>query len=97
MNYRNVYRALSVKNTYLILREIYEGCLVNDFRSFDYLKTCFKMNQSTLRRITNRLSACGLIESKKTSTSEDKRKRVYVICDQQLIEKISDVTEYIAR
>lgn len=97
MNYRNVFRALSVKNAYSVLREIYEGCLVNDYRSFEDLKECLKMNKSTLRRITNRLSACGIIESVRDNTIKDGRKRAFIISDQELIEKISDIIEYMTR
>lgn len=97
MNYRNVYRALSIKNAYLVLKDIYDGCLVCEYRSFDTLKNNLRINKATLRRITNRLSNCGLINSIKDSSITDGRKRVYVITDSELMEKISELTQYIAR
>ena len=97
MNYRNVYRALSVKNAYLVLREVYKGVLENNPRSFDDLQKNLKLNKSTLRRITNRLSASRLIFSSKYEYMNDKRKRVYVIWDSFLIESISKITDYMSQ
>ena len=97
MNYRNVYRALSIRDAFIVLKEIHDGCLVCEYRSFDYLKDNLKINKATLRRITNRLSNCGLINSVKDSSIGDGRKRVYVVTDTELVEKLSDVTQYIAR
>lgn len=96
MNYRNVYRALSVKNAYIVMAEIYEGCQINDFRSFEDILKRLKMNKATLRRITNRLSRSGVINSVKDENNPDKRKRVYVIADKELIEKLINLTQYIA-
>lgn len=97
MNYRNVYRVMSVKNAYIVLMEIYNGCKTDDFRSFQDLRESIRMNKSTLRRITNRLSSCGLIRSIKDNRMFDGRKKVFVITDKELVEKMSDLTQYIAQ
>lgn len=97
MNYRNIYRVLSVKNAYFVLKEIYEGCKIDSFKSFEEIRKTVKMGKPTLRRITNRLSACGLIESRKDTSTKDGRKRVFVVTDIELIEKLIEITEYIAR
>lgn len=97
MNYRNVYRALSVKNAYAVLREVYQGVLENKPRSFEDLKEKMKMNKSTLRRITNRLSASRLIVSAKDVNLTDKRQRVYLIWDEYLIKKLSEITDYMSQ
>ena len=97
MNYRNVYRALSVKNAYLVLKEVSRGVAENNPRSFDDLKEKLKMNKFSLRRITNRLSACDLIVAMKSTNLSDGRKRVFVITDKFLLDKIFELTDYIAR
>lgn len=97
MNYRNVYRALSVKNAFAVLKEVYQGVLENNPRSFDDIQKNLKINKSTLRRITNRLSSSRLIISAKYEYLTDKRKRVYVIWDSFLIEMISKITQHMSQ
>lgn len=97
MNYRNVLRALSVKHSYMVLREIHQGCINANFMSFDDLRKKLNINKSTLRRITNRLSACGLIKSIKNDLQNDGRKRVFVPTDIHLVSILSDVIEYMSR
>lgn len=97
MNYRNVYRALSVKNAFAVLKEVYQGVLENNPRSFNDLQKTLNMNKSTLRRITNRLSASRLIVSAKYEYLSDQRERVYVILDSYLIESLSKITEHMSQ
>lgn len=93
MNYRNVYRIMSVKNAHEVLIEIYKGNLSKNYRSFNDIQETLKMNKSSLRRITNRLSSCGLIKSVKNIQTEDKRKRVYILSDISIVEEILRLTE----
>ena len=92
MNYRNVYRALSMKNSINILMDVYEGCKTEDYKTFAELKKPYKMSEFTLRRITNRLSSCGLIKSVK-GKNEDGRTRVYVVVNADLCELINSLTQ----
>lgn len=92
MNYRNVYRALSMKNSINILMDVYEGCKTEDYKTFADLKKPYKMSEFTLRRITNRLSSCGLIKSVK-GKNEDGRTRVYVVVNADLCESINSITQ----
>lgn len=97
MNYRNVYRALSVKNAYAVLKEVYQGVVENNPRSFDDLKEKLKMNKFSLRRITNRLSSCDLITAMKSTYLSDGRKRVFIISDKFLLDKIFEITDYMKK
>ena len=92
MNYRNVYRALSMKNSINILMDVYEGCKTEEYKTFADLKKPYKMSEFTLRRITNRLSSCGLIKSIKANR-EDGRARVYVVENADLCESIKYLTQ----
>ena len=92
MNYRNVYRALSMKNSINILMDIYEGCKTENYKTFADLKKPYKMSEFALRRITNRLSSCGLIKSVK-GKKEDGRTRVYVVVNVDLCELIKCLTQ----
>lgn len=94
-NYRNVYRVLSIKNAINVLFEIQEGCKVEEYREFDYLCKFFNLDKFTMRRITNNLSSCGLIESRKNPNITDKRKRCYVVTDMELCDKIKELTSSI--
>ena len=97
MNYRNVYRVLSIKDAFSVLWEIYNGCMTEEYKTFENIRESLKMNKNTLRRITNRLSRSGLIQSSKSTSYHDKRKRVFVIIDSELFKKISELTEYMTR
>lgn len=92
MNYRNVYRALSMKNSLNILMDVYEGCKTENYKTFADLKKPYKMSEFALRRITNRLSSCGLIKSVK-GKKEDGRTRVYVVVNVDLCELIKCLTQ----
>ena len=92
MNCRNVYRALSMKNSINILMDVYEGCKTENYKTFADLKKPYKMSEFALRRITNRLSSCGLIKSVK-GKKEDGRTRVYVVVNVDLCELIKRLTQ----
>ena len=92
MNYRNVYRALSMKNSINILMDIYEGCKTENYKTFADLKKPYKISEYALRRITNRLSSCGLIKSVK-GKNKDGRTRVYVVVNADLCELIKCLTQ----
>lgn len=92
MNYRNVYRALSMKNGVNVLMDIYAGCKIEEYRTFSDLKKTYKMSEFSLRRITNRLSSCGLIKSVK-GKNEDGRTRVYVVVNAGVCESIKYLTQ----
>ena len=72
--------------------EIYNGCLIQDFKSFEALRENRRMDKNTLRRITNRLSSCGLIKSLRDTRIPDGRKRVYVVVDLGVAEAIRNLT-----
>ena len=97
MNYRNIYRALSVKNALNIYMEIYNGCLTEEYKSFENLRQSFKIGKDSLRRITNRLSSCGLIKSLKDTHIGDGRKRIYVVVDLEITENIKNLTNLIMK
>lgn len=92
MNYRNVYRALSMKNGVNVLMDIYAGCKIEEYKTFSDLKKTYKISEFSLRRITNRLSSCGLIKSIKANR-EDGRARVYVVENADLCESIKCLTQ----
>lgn len=92
MNYRNVYRVLSVKNSINVLMDIYEGCITEEYKTFADLKGLYNMSEFSLRRITNRLSSCGLIKSIKHG-GRDGRERAYVVCDPKICESIRILTQ----
>ena len=94
MNYRNVYRVLSIKNSINVLLDIYEGCKTEEYKAFSDLRNSYKMSEFSLRRITNRLSACGLIKSVKAK-GRDGRVRVYIVSNPDLCESIKNITQQI--
>lgn len=97
MNFRNIYRVLSVKNALNIYMEIYHGCLIEEYKSFKDLIKENRININSLRKITNRLSSSGLIKSIKDNKEIDKRKKVFVVTDSEIAESIKNLTNLIMK
>lgn len=95
MNYRNIYRVLATKDALNVLMDISEGCKVEQPVTFADLHKMYKLSKPSLRRITNRLSRCGLIRSSKDTTSSDGRKRVYIVRNMSLCDKLIKLTQEI--
>jgi predicted transcriptional regulator len=94
MNYRNVYRALAIKDAINVLFSIYEGCKIEEYLTFDDIVKKLNKPRGNIRRITNRLSSCGVIRSIKANT-QDKRKRVYVVNSVTVCDLIKELTQEI--
>lgn len=92
MNYRNIYRALSIKNAINVLMTIYQSCQIEQYLSFSDIEESLKIEKHSLRKITNRLSSCGLIVSTKDTNGADGRSRVYVVSNANICEKIKELT-----
>lgn len=90
-SYKKVFGALSSKGVIDVFMQIYLGCKTEEYKSFQEIKDSLKINKNTLRRITNRLSRCGLISSAQPTESEDKRKRVYIVEDSKLADLIEQI------
>lgn len=94
MNYRNVYRALAIKDAINVLFNIYEGCKTEEYLTFEDIVKKLNKPHGNIRRITNRLSSCGLIRSVKANT-QDRRKRIYVISSVAVCDLIKELTQEI--
>lgn len=92
MNYRNIYRALSIKNAINVLMTIYQSCQIEQYLSFRDIEESLKIEKHSLRKITNRLSSCGLIMSVKDKNGTNGRSRVYVVSNTNICEKIKELT-----
>lgn len=90
-SYKKVFGALSSKGVIDVFMQIYLGCKTEEYKSFQEIKDSLKINKNTLRRITNRLSRCGLISSAQPIESKDKRKRVYIVEDSKLADLIEQI------
>lgn len=90
-SYKKVFGALSSKGVIDVFMQIYFGCKTEEYKSFQEIKDSLKINKNTLRRITNRLSRCGLISSAQPTESKDKRKRVYIVEDSRLADLIEQI------
>lgn len=85
-----VFRAFGVDKALDVYLQIYEGCKIEDYFSFNQLREKFKMSEYKLRLITNRMSRIGLIKSVRDTRFEDKRKRYYVVKDSHFADKLFD-------
>lgn len=94
MNYRNIYRALAIKDAINVLFSIYEGCKIEEYLTFEDIVKKLNKPYGNIRRITNRLSSSGLIRSVKANT-KDKRKRVYVVNSVTVCDLIKELTQEI--
>lgn len=92
MNYRDVYRALSVKDALNTLMEIQILNSVDVPCYFETLTKNLNIDKHKLRKITNRLSRCKLIKSVRKPFSPDGRKRVFVITDRDVVDMIRETT-----
>lgn len=79
MKYDLIFQALSIRHALEVYLEIWQGCKVEEYRSFEDILKEVKIKKSAGRRITNRLSRLDLIASLKDPNSKDKRKRIYII------------------
>lgn len=91
MKYKKVFSALAEKGALEVYMYIYYCCTTKNYASFEDIRKEEKMNKSTLRRITNRLSRCKLIKSIHPDNEPDGRRRVYVVESPELAEIVRQI------
>ena len=90
-NYKKVFSALASKGVIDVYMQIYYGCKTEEYQSFENIRKELRMSKDTLRKLTNRLSRCGLISSAQPYETDDKRKRVYVVDNPELAELVNQI------
>ena len=90
--YKNIFKALSSKGATEVYMHIYHKCKTQEYPSFDEIRNELRINQNTLRRITNLLSRYGLIHSAQPE-GEDGRRRVYLVSSPALAMMIESMCE----
>lgn len=91
MKYNLIFSALSIRKALDVYLEIWQGCKTEEYRSFEDIRKELRIGKSSLRRITNRLSRVGLINSLQDPTSEDGRKRVYCVANAYFANTLEDL------
>lgn len=77
-----VFKILSLKHCLDVLAHIYQNSKI----SFAYICKDFpNESEHTIRKLTNKLSSVGLIKSVYIKDSKDKRKKGYIICDENAV------------
>lgn len=89
-SYKKIFTALSAKGVIDVYMYIYYRGTTEEYPSFEEIRQELKMAKGTLRRITNRLSRCDMIQSVQPE-GEDGRRRVYIVENPELAEIIRQV------
>lgn len=77
-----IFKVLSLKHCLDVLAHIYQN---NEISFADICKDFPNESKHTIRKLTNKLSSVGLIKSIYIKGSQDKRKKGYIICDENTV------------
>lgn len=94
MKYDKLFKTLAIKHSIDVLLLIYLKSKTEEYPTFEYLRKELHLANSTLRRVTNALSRNKIIKSVIPNTGEDRRHRVYVICNTEVTEQIYQMCQF---
>ena len=77
-----IFKVLSLKHCLDVLAHIYQN---SEISFADICKGFPNESVHTIRKLTNKLSSVGLIKSIYVKDSQDKRKKGYIICDENAV------------
>lgn len=95
MKCKSVFKALALNKAIDVYLYIFQGCQTEEYKSFESIGKDLKIGKYRLRYITNVFSHLGLIKSIRDTRYEDKRKKVYVVCDVEFANKVLDFLQFL--